>query len=370
MQSPVLLPRLQTNRKIIHLDMDAFYASVEMLGHPEYHKLALIVSPDPRQNHGHGVVTTANYCARQYGVHSAMPANQALKLVPADKLLFVPPHFEKYRYYSEKIHQLMHVLTDQMETVALDEAYLDVTHGKKDWPVIQQATWLQAEIFRRLKLTASFGISYNKFLAKTGSDYAKPFGRTVIRPHEAEEFLQTIPLHKFHGIGQATLASLAKLGIQTVADLQAADVRTLTDNMGRAGYELALHAHGIDNSPVVAARQRKSISSERTFTPPLLTQSDVLAELQIFAQQVSQELQAKNLACQAVVLKIRDRDFKTVTRRISLSKPVQAETDLYQEGEQLLAKVPDFIERGVHLLGLGATNLIDCKQINQNLSLF
>lgn len=365
-----LLPRKQTQRRIIHLDMDAFYASVEMLGHPEYHQLALIVSRDPRQTHGRGVVATANYFARQYGVHSAMPANQVLKLVPHDKLLFVPPHFEKYRYYSGRVHQLMHQLTDRMETVALDEAYLDVTRGKKSWPVIKQATWLQAQIYQQLHLTASFGISYNMFLAKMGSDYAKPFGRTIIGPEEAEGFLSHLPLSKFHGIGQATQAVLAKAGIETGADLQAADVRWLMQQFGRAGYVMAMHAHGIDNSPVISQRQPKSISVERTFAPPLLTKAAVEAKLRLFADQVSQDLQQHDLVAEAVVLKIRDRSFKTVTRRASLPRPTQSAAVLDAEGKLLLQKVPDFIRRGVHLLGLGAGKLTNRQQLDQNLSLF
>lgn len=370
MPAPLFLPASQTQRRIIHLDMDAFYASVEMIDHPEYHQMALIVSPDPRQHHGRGVVTTANYFARRYGVHSAMPANQALKLVPNDKLLFVPPHFEKYHYYSDKVHRLMHVLTDQMEPVALDEAYLDVTHGKSHQPVIEQAIWLQETIYRKLKLTASFGISYNKFLAKMGSDYAKPFGRTIVQPAQAEQFLGQLPLSKFHGIGPATQQALAKLNIFTGADLQAASPRLLMDKFGRAGYVMALHAHGIDNEPVVAKRQHKSISVERTFVPPLLTGEQVNLQLQSFAKQIEQELQAKDLCAQAVTLKIRDRNFKTVTRSQSLVHPSQSQQVLLRTGQALLAKVPDFIERGVHLLGLGATNLIERQHINENLSLF
>jgi DNA polymerase-4 len=350
--------------------MDAFYASVEMIDHPEYHQLALVISPDPRQHHGRGVVTTANYFARSYGVHSAMPANQALKLVPHDKLLFVSPHFEKYRYYSGQVHELMHALTDQMEPVALDEAYLDVTHGKSQQSVIHQAIWLQETIYRQLKLTASFGISYNKFLAKMGSDYAKPFGRTIIRPGQAEKFLSQLPISKFHGIGPATQQALAKLQIQTGADLQAAAPRLLMDKFGRAGYIMALHARGIDNEPVTAKRQSKSISVERTFVPPLLTKEQVNQQLQHFSAQISQELQTKNLCAQAVTLKIRDRDFKTVTRSQALAHPTQAQQELVRTGQALIAKVPDFIERGVHLLGLGAANLIERQDVNQNLSLF
>lgn len=370
MSAPFFLPARKAERQIIHLDMDAFYASVEMIDHPEYHQLALIVSPDPRQHHGRGVITTANYFARSYGVHSAMPANQALKLVPHDKLLFVPPHFEKYRYYSDQVHQLMHTLTDQMEPVALDEAYLDVTHGKNGQSAVKQAVWLQQAIYRRLKLTASFGISYNKFLAKMGSDYAKPFGRTIIRPEQAEQFLSQLPLSKFHGIGPATQQALAKLQIRTGADLQAASPRLLMDKFGRAGYLMALHAHGIDNEPVAAKRQHKSISVERTFVPPLLTKGQVDSQLEAFAKQISQELTAKGLCAQAVTLKIRDRNFKTVTRSQSLPHPTQSQQVLVQTGQALIVKVPDFIERGVHLLGLGAAGLIDRQDINQNLSLF
>lgn len=170
--------------------MDAFYASVEINRHPEYKDKALVVGQDPRDNNGHGVVATCNYVARKYGVHSAMASIQALRLVPKDKIVFVPPDFETYRSVSAQIHSFMHEITDQVESIALDEAYLDVTKNKiGEYSAVQIALNLQKRIRAELNLNSSFGVSYNKFLAKMGSEYAKPFGRVVILPDEAKRFL-------------------------------------------------------------------------------------------------------------------------------------------------------------------------------------
>lgn len=184
-----LLPQNDIHRRIIHLDMDAFYASVETRDHPELKNKALVVGQDPRHNGGHGVVATCNYHARKYGVHSAMPAIQAVHLVPEEELVFIRPNFEKYHRVSAQVHSFMHEITDLVESVALDEAYLDVTHNKiGQESSVQLALDLQKKIKSKLGLNSSFGVSYNKFLAKMGSEYAKPFGRTVILPDEALNF--------------------------------------------------------------------------------------------------------------------------------------------------------------------------------------
>ena len=184
--------------------MDAFFASVEEREHPEYKKKCLIVAQDPRKHHHHGVVTTANYNARKYGAHSAMPAQQAVDLIPKEKLVITPPNFELYRSVSNQIHDIFADVTDNYQSVALDEAYLDVTKNKlNETNTIKIANYIQQRIVKETNLTCSVGISYNKFLAKMASDYRKPFGRTIILGKYAKEFLKPIPIEKFNGIGKA-----------------------------------------------------------------------------------------------------------------------------------------------------------------------
>lgn len=204
-----LLPRNDFSRRIIHLDMDAFYASVEMRDRPELANKAVVIAQDPRKTGGHGVIATANYRARKYGVGSAMAAAQAVKLIPAEELVFVEPDFAKYHRVSGQVHGLMHELTDQIESVALDEAYMDVTRSKiPGKSALELASYLQEQIFRQLHLTSSFGVSYNKFLAKMGSEYAKPFGRTYLAPGPGPGLFrqagdQEIPRHRQEDPGAA-----------------------------------------------------------------------------------------------------------------------------------------------------------------------
>ena len=185
--------------------MDAFYASVEMRDNPAIRDKAVLIGGDPKKNNGHGVVATANYIARQYGAHSAMPTAKAMRLIPADKLVIVEPHFEKYRAVSAQIHRLMHVITDKVESVALDEAYLDVTENKLHIAnPIRLGSILQEQIYRKVGLTSSFGVSYNKFLAKIASDYRKPDGLCTIHPAQALDFIARLPIESFWGVGPVT----------------------------------------------------------------------------------------------------------------------------------------------------------------------
>lgn len=353
-----LLPVNDFSRKIIHLDMDAFYASVEHRDHPELKHKAIVVGHDPRQNNGHGVVATADYLARSYGVHSAMPAFKAIQLIPANKLVFVSPNFEKYRAVSAQVHAFMHELTDKIEPISLDEAYLDVTENKlHEASAIKLGNYLQEKIFKQLHLTSSFGVSYNKFLAKLGSEYAKPFGKTVILPEEAEEFLADKDISQFPGIGKKTQESLKAAGIVTGRDLQAVKAETLIAKYKKFGYLIAMHAHGIDLQPVVYQRQAKSLGKERTFEPNLFAMESAEPFLRQYSQQLAKSLRRRDLMANCVVLKIRDRDFHTVTKRKKLNQASQDPQTFYQEGRQLLASFPQFFNQGVRLLGLTVTDL-------------
>ncbi|MGO2744781.1 MAG: DNA polymerase IV, partial [Lacticaseibacillus paracasei] len=257
-----------TSRKIIHLDMDAFYASIEMRDNPQLRSKALVIARDPRTTGGKGVVTTANYVARRYGVHSAMPANEALQLVPRSKLVFKTPDFPKYKAVSAQIHALFHQVTDLIEPVAFDEAYLDVTANKMFPSTIALALWLQDQISQATQLTSSIGISYNKFIAKQASDYNKPVGRTLVLPEQALLFLDWLPIKQFRGVGKKTLPKLTDIGVTDGKSLRALSQDDLLRMFGKMGFVLYQHARGVDNRPV-AVRMAKSIGKERTYGTPL-----------------------------------------------------------------------------------------------------
>ncbi|WP_308555865.1 DNA polymerase IV [uncultured Lactobacillus sp.] len=366
-----LLPQNDIHRRIIHLDMDAFYASVEIRRHPEYKDKALIVGMDPRQNNGHGVVATCNYVARKYGVHSAMASIQAVRLIPKEKLVFVPPDFKVYRSTSAQIHSFMHEITDRVESVALDEAYLDVTNNKVGLDsAVQIALNLQKRIRKELGLNSSFGVSYNKFLAKMGSEYAKPFGRTVILPSEAKRFLGMQKIEKFPGIGPKTQEQLHEMGVYTGADLQQVDVLELIKKFKKMGYILAQHARGIDLNPVVTDSEvnRKSIGIERTYEPAIFTEDEALSKIRSYCAYLEKELKKRNFRASTIVLKIRNNDFNTVTKRRKLTKPSDDKFDFYEIARELFESTHGFLEDGIRLLGVTAT---DFKKENyQAINLF
>lgn len=366
-----LLPQNDIHRRIIHLDMDAFYASVEMQEHPEWKNKALIVGQDPRRNGGHGVVATCNYVARQYGVHSAMAAIQAVHLVPKELLVFTKPRFEKYRAVSAKIHAFMHEITDQVESVALDEAYLDVTHPKVNQEsAVQIALDLQKRIKQEVGLNSSFGVSYNKFLAKMGSEYAKPFGRTVILPSEAQSFLARQKIEKFPGIGPKTQEELHKMGVYTGADLQKAEVITLLQKFKKQGYVLAQHARGIDLNPVVTDSEtnRKSIGMERTYEPAIYTEDEALTNLRNYCNHLEEEVKRRNFKAGTIVIKVRNNNFDTVTKRKKLNHPSDSRFDFYDVARDLFETTTSFLDDGIRLLGVTVTDFEQKKY--QSISLF
>lgn len=371
MASMDLLPPNDTSRKVIHLDMDAFYASVEERDNPVLKTKALVIAHDPRKHRGHGVITTANYRARKYGVGSAMPAQKALDNIPAKELVFVTPDFVKYRAVSATIHAIMHEVTDIVESVALDEAYLDVTQNKLGkLTTIELAQFLQQEIYRQTHLTCSVGISYNKFLAKLASEYAKPFGRAIILPDVAQAFLATKDVGDFPGIGKKTAVLMHEIGINTGYDLQQKDVRWLISKFKKAGYYYAQHAHGIDLREVIGQRKRKSVGKERTFEPVIVDRERALPYLQDFTGSIAQILREKHLRSQTIVLKIRSKDFETVTKRTTIKEVTQDEDVIYRAAVSLLDEFPEFLELGIRLLGISTTNFIDDQVEELTLPLF
>ncbi|WP_056957040.1 DNA polymerase IV [Lacticaseibacillus pantheris] len=356
-----------TSRKIIHVDMDAFYASIEMRDDPSLRTRALVIAHDPRQTGGKGVITTANYVARQYGVNSAMPAIEAVRKVPRRLLVFKDPDFEKYHAVSDQIHDIFHQVTDLIEPIALDEAYLDVTNNTHFPTTIALALWLQQTIERQTRLTCAIGVSYNRFLAKMASEFNKPGGRTVVTPGMAQEFLAPQPIGKFRGVGKKTLPRLQALGIETGADLLAADPGMLQREFGKAGFMLALHARGIDNHPI-EVKERKSIGKERTYNPPLQSSAAVRQELTMLAGKVSAELRKKQRHGTTVVLKVRDVDFNTQTRRMTRERYFVDADDILDAAWTLYNEETD-TSASLRLVGITITGLVPLTFENVDLPL-
>ncbi|KAE9557189.1 DNA polymerase IV [Companilactobacillus bobalius] len=362
--------KIEENRKVIHVDMDAFFASVEEREHPEYKKKCLIVAQDPRKHNHHGVVTTANYNARKYGAHSAMPAQEAVDLIPRAKLVITPPHFELYRQVSDQIHDIFHEVTDNYQTVALDEAYLDVTHNKlHETNTIKIANYIQQRIVKETRLTCSVGISYNKFLAKMASDYRKPFGRTIILGKYAQDFLRPIPIEKFNGIGKAMQQKMHEMDIYTGGDLQKLDQDIFLKNFGKMGYIIYKRVHGIDDSLVNGHRTRKSIGRERTYNRNLVTDEQILQELDFVADLVSKDLKKQRQHGKTVVLKLRNSDFETITKRMSFQDYVQTKAEIYRVAKDIYDKLK-VTDQKIRLLGITVTNLdpLSYEEVSLNLS--
>lgn len=332
--------------------MDAFYAAVEQRDRPELRGKPVIVGGDPGSR---GVVATCSYEARRYGIHSAMPAARAYRLCP--QAIFVRPRFDAYRVVSLQIRSLFHEYTDLVEPLSLDEAYLDVTANKK---AIKSATWiareLLSEIHRRTRLSASAGVSYNKFLAKLASDVDKPAGLTVIPPEQAEVFIAELPVRRFHGIGRVTEQRLLVRGIETGADLRRCSLEELERLFGKSGRYFYGIARGIDSRPVTPNRVRKSIGKEDTLAEDCADKGQILTILGHLADRVSALLKARNTSGMTLTLKVKYSNFQTVTRSHTRTEPIEDAGTMLGLAEQLLEKT-EVGERAVRLLGLTVSNL-------------
>jgi DNA polymerase IV len=338
-------------RKIIHVDMDAFFASVEQRDNPELRGRPVAVGGQVR-----GVVAAASYEARRFGVRSAMPSVTAKRLCP--DLIFVRPRFEAYRAVSQQIRAIFAEYTPHVEPLSLDEAYLDVTEDLKG---IGLATRIAEEIRARIRaetgLTASAGVSYNKFLAKLASDQNKPDGLCVVTPARGADFVAAVPVKRFHGVGPVTAAKMARLGIETGADLRARSLEWLAAHFGSssARYYHDL-ARGICHRQVKADRPYKSVSAEDTFPADLADEEALLSELERIGRHVWQRIEAKSLSGRTVNLKVKYGDFRIVTRARSLDRPVSGEAEFLDIGAALLRTLlPP--ARSIRLLGLGLSSL-------------
>ena len=356
-----------TSRKIIHIDMDAFYASIEEREQPDLRQKPLIIARDPSDTGGKGVVTTANHVARQYGVHSAMSAQKAAELIPKHQAVFKTPNFPLYQSVSAQIHDIFHTVTDKIEPIAFDEAYLDVTENKLGLThTIEVVAYLQKAILEETQLVSSAGISYNKFLAKMASDYRKPAGRTLVLPEQAIAFLSRLPIEKFRGVGQKTVPKMQDLGIMTGADLLAQSEMFLMQHFGKLGYGLYRHVRGIDNRPVEYQRERKSIGNEHTYGQPLISEEQVQAQLKSLAVELAQRLRKNQKHGLTVVLKVRNRQYETITKRKTLGEYVGNAAELEAIANQIWQSIGQ-AEVGIRLLGITVTNL--APQTFENITL-
>ena len=335
-----------TQRKIIHIDMDAFYASVEQRDRPEYRGRPIAVGHDgPR-----GVVATASYEARPYGVRSAISSALAKRLCP--NLIFVPARFDVYKEVSQQIRAVFRDYTELVEPLSLDEAFLDVTHLRS---ATLAAREIKARILAETGLTASAGISVNKMLAKIASDYRKPDGLFTIPPGQIEEFVAALPIERFFGIGEVTARKMHGMGIHTGADLRLRDEAELVRHFGKAGHSYYGYARGIDEREVTPNRIRKSLGAETTFAEDTDDREQLRLELSAVREEVWNRLMRHEFKGKTVVLKLKFDNFRQITRSKTLFAPVNSAETLRQVSEELLAAV-DFRGRKIRLIGLTVGN--------------
>ncbi|HET9353584.1 MAG TPA: DNA polymerase IV [Sphingomicrobium sp.] len=342
-------------RKIIHIDMDAFYASVEQRDNPELKGRPVAVGGGHR-----GVVAAASYEARKFGVRSAMPSVTAKRRCP--ELIFVKPRFDVYRAVSQQIRAIFADYTDLIEPLSLDEAYLDVTEDRRG---LGSARAIAEEIRARIKvetgLTASAGVSYCKFIAKLASDQNKPNGLCVIPPGKGPGFVATLPVKRFHGVGPVTAAKMEKLGIVTGADLAAWPIEQLEAHFGSSGRWYWRIARGIDEREVNSDRPYKSVSAERTFDVDYVEADDLRRELSRVAGYAWQRIERSEVQGRTVTLKVKFGDFSLITRSRSFSSPISDFAAFEAAGLALLnALIP--VPKGVRLLGLGLHSIIEQQE--------
>lgn len=339
-------------RKIIHIDMDAFYASIEQRDNPEYKGKAIAVGGSP-EGRG-GVVATASYEARKFGVRSAMPSKKALQLCP--DIIFVRPRFEVYKEVSGKIREIFHRYTDIIEPLSLDEAFLDVTEDKQNiGSAIEIATLIKQAIKDELDLTASAGVSVSKFVAKIASDMQKPDGLTFIGPSRIQSFMESLPVEKFFGVGKVTATKMKAMGLHTGADLKKLSEDELVKHFGKTGRFFYMIVRGQDDREVQPHRETKSVGAEDTFAYDLTTLEEMYTELDKLAVTVSKRLNHYTLKGRTITVKVKYSDFKIITRSQSFLHGVNDKDTIVMTAQQLLAAA-DMNNKKVRLLGISLSN--------------
>jgi DNA polymerase-4 len=336
---------------ILHVDMDAFYASVEERERPELVGKPLIVGGTPQ---GRGVVAAANYAVRKFGVHSAMPTSTALRLCP--HAIVLPPRLDYYAAVSEQIREIMLRFSPLVEPLSLDEAFIDVTGSELLFgPAAEIGGRIKREIRESVRLVASVGVAPNKFLAKIASDIAKPDGFVVVDPQGVQAFLDPLPVGRLWGVGRVTGASMEQLGFRTIGQVRATSVEILKEHFGAAGEHLWQLAHGIDERLVVPDREAKSISHETTFAEDIDDREVLRAWLVELAEQVACRLRRHNLRGRTVQLKIRFADFRTITRSKTVAQPTDITDEIGRTAVELLENCSVAQGQKIRLVGVGVT---------------
>lgn len=338
-----------TQRKIIHIDMDAFFASVEQRDNPELCGKPIAVGFDgPR-----GVVSTASYEARRYGVRSAMSVVKAKQL--CRELIIVPSRYEAYKEVSAHVHSIFRRYTDAIEPLSLDEAFLDVTENKKGIALaVDIAREIKRAIRQELQLTASAGVSYNKFLAKIASDYRKPDGLFVIHPDRALDFIAGLPVEDFWGVGPKTLQTMHKIGIFNGGQLRECSLRHLVEVFGKAGPVFYDFARGIDLRPVESVRERKSVGCEHTFLEDITLRSAVIIELYHTVQELLLRIAKSGFRGKTLTLKVKYSDFTSITRSLTTNRILMQKSDILPLAKELMSQVDK--NRAIRLIGLSVSN--------------
>ncbi|KAF2509141.1 DNA polymerase IV [Flavobacterium foetidum] len=339
-----------TYRKIIHIDMDAFYASVEQMDNPELRGKPVAVGGSENR----GVVSAASYEARKFGVRSAISGVLAKKYCP--EIIFVRPRFDRYKEISSKIHKIFHDYTDLVEPLSLDEAYLDVTQNKKGNPSASLlAQEIRSRILNEVGLTASAGISVNKFVAKIASDYNKPNGQKTVNPDEVEAFLEELPIRKFYGVGKVTTEKMYQLGIFTGIDLKSKSLEFMEKHFGKSGAFYYNVVRGIHNSEVKPSRITKSVAAEHTFDVNLSSEIFMLEKLELIAVSLEKRLQRHKISGKTITLKIKYSDFTQQTRSKTMPYFISDKSLIMEIVEELLYQ--EKMKDSVRLLGISLSNL-------------
>jgi DNA polymerase IV len=355
------------DRSILHVDMDAFYASVEQIDNPAFQGKPVIVGADPKGGSGRGVVAACSYEARRFGVRSALPISHAWKLCP--QAVYVRPRMARYMEVSREVMGVFRQFTDLVEPLSIDEAFLDVTgsvalHGSADS--------IAREIKRRIRLdtrlTASVGVAPNKFLAKIASDLQKPDGLVIVAEKHIAEFLQPLPISRLWGVGPKTEQRLFGLGFKIIGDVAAATRETLIANLGNLGEHLHRLAHGQDDRPVIPNWQAKSISNETTFEVDTADRDLIVRTIHQLADEVGRRLRADNARARRVTLKLRYADFRTHTKQTSLERPTQSNGEIAALALALFNQFP--LDRKIRLIGVGTADLLHEASDPAQLDLF
>ena len=347
--------------KIIHVDMDQFFAAVEQRDHPELRGKPIAVGHDAER----GVVSTASYEARRFGVHSAQSIQVAKRLCP--QLIIVEPHFQKYKAVSAQLHEIFHDYTDLIEPISLDEAFLDVTENKKGIELgVDIAREIKQRILETTGLTASAGVSYCKFLAKIASDWRKPDGLTVIHPDRALDFISQLKIEKIWGVGQKTAEKMHRMGIFTGLDLRNTSLSRLTQEFGKMGQVFYDFSRGIDNRPVISEWERKSVSCEQTFESDINENAAVTIHLYHTVLELVRRIEKNDFEGRTLTLKVKFareqtqqydkyQDFHQITRSITVDHVLRTKDDILPLAKQLMQQV-EFHSHPIRLLGLGVSN--------------